>query len=341
MATCSKMSPRERFFANLQGKETDRPSVINPTSIATIETCSVLGVNFSEVHLNADKMCAVAAYGYEHLGFDSVMPYFSVLQEAAALGAVIDWGTGNAMPAQRSALFDDPSQFKFSENFLDRLPAKTVIDSIKLLRARLGNDALIIGKVMGPWTLSYHLYGVENFLIDTVAEPEKARAFLEAFKPVTMAFAAAQFAAGADMVTLADHATADLVSPSAYAGFLLPLHQEIVKYFGGGKLILHCCGNTLDRIHLFAKAGFGLFHFDSKNDIVASMAAAGSMKLTGCVNNPEILLNGTPADVECQVKTIAAAGIRFIAPECAVPLNVKNINLAAIARAVDSVDLQP
>lgn len=26
---------------------------------------------------------------------------------------------------------------------------------------------------MGPWTLSYHLYGVQRFLMDTILDPDK------------------------------------------------------------------------------------------------------------------------------------------------------------------------
>jgi [methyl-Co(III) methanol-specific corrinoid protein]:coenzyme M methyltransferase len=290
----------------------------------------MIGVNFNEVHLDADKMAALAATGYENLGFDSVMPYFSVVHEAAAFGCEIDWGKGDAMPNQKSAVFNEPDEFKMPEDFLDRLPIRTVIEAIRLLRQKFGDNVFIIGKVMGPWTLSYHLHGVEDFLIETSIEPQKVKGFLNTFKTITRVFAQAQFDMGADAVTLADHATCDLVSPHAYRELLLPVHKELNGIFKGKKLILHCCGNTLDRIGMFAEAGFGLFHFDSKNDIGQAKKAAGSMKLTGCVNNPEVLLNGNRKDVERQVRKIIGEGIGLISPECAVPLRVKNENLCEI-----------
>lgn len=328
------LTPKERFFTLLEGKEADRAAVINPTSVATVESCGKLGINLSEVHLDSEKMTALATHSYENLGFDSVMPYFSVIQEAAAFGCGIDWGTGDAMPNQKSVVFTDPEQFKMPDDFLDRLPIKTVVESIAGLRKRLGRGALIIGKVMGPWTLSYQLHGVEDFLVETITEPETVKEFLDRFKKITIAFAAAQFEAGADIITLADHATADLVSPVTYKELLLPVHKEINKYFNDRKFILHCCGNTLDRMHLFAEAGFPVFHFDSKNDIGQSTKASGSMMLTGCVNNPEVLLKGTAGDVEKQVEEILAGGIRLVSPECAIPLKVSNANLEAIAQTV-------
>lgn len=77
-----------------------------------------------------------------------------------------------------------------------------------------------------------------------------------------------------------------------------------------------------------------MFHFDSQNDIARSVEAAGEMRLAGCVNNVDVLLNGSSKDVAKQVKAIAAGGIRLIGLECALPLRVKNENLAAIAATV-------
>jgi [methyl-Co(III) methanol-specific corrinoid protein]:coenzyme M methyltransferase len=329
-----KMNSRERFFSLLKGDEADRLAVINPTSIATSESCEELGIDFSHVHLDADKMAALAAYGYEVIGFDSVMPYFSVVQEAAALGATIDWGGNGGMPCQKGHLFTEPEEFVMPKDFLDRSPIKTVIDSIKLLKKRLKNEAVIIGKVMGPWTLALHLYGVENVMVDSLLEPEKLAEFIDLFKKITKTFAIAQFEAGADVITIADHVTSNLVGPDMYLKYVQKVHIELNREFGEGKLILHCCGNTVDRIQHFAASGFSLFHFDSANEISESLKKAGKMKLTGCVNNPSTLLQGSKQDVSSMVRKIMEAGIKFISPECAIPLKTKNENLKEIMNTV-------
>lgn len=327
-------SPKERFFEYLAKRDIEENIVVNFVSNATLESCKALGFNFNEVHMDSDKMAALAAYPYENLGFSSVAPYFSVVQEAAAFGCQIDWGSKDTMPNQKGLAFSQPDEFKMPGDFLDRLPIKTVIESIEKLRKKLGNDAIIVGKVMGPWTLSYHLHGIEDFLIETITDPPMVKEFLDKFKEISIKFAEAQLEAGADIITIADHITADLASPAAYREFLLPIHKEINQIFGSGKLVLHCCGNTLDRIHLFEEAGFSLFHFDSKNDIEEALKAAGNMRLTGCVNNPEVLLNGDVSQVKEQVKTIIEKGIKLISPECAIPLGVKNENLKAISETI-------
>ena len=56
------------------------------------------GISFPEAHLDPEKMADLAAAGHEILGFDTIMPEFSVQQEAEALGCVVDWGSPTMMP---------------------------------------------------------------------------------------------------------------------------------------------------------------------------------------------------------------------------------------------------
>ena len=281
-------------------------------------------------------MAALAAAGHDILGFDTVMPKFSIVHSAAALGAEIDWNTGGAFPIIKKRPFSEPDQFKMPEDFLDRAPVKVVLEAIKLLKEKYNNEVAIIGKVFGPWTSAYNLYGTEDFLVDTEIEPERASAFLEAYTPIAITFAQAQFEAGADIMLWCDHVSGDLCSAAAYAQFLLPVHQKI---FGSmfdrkGPVILHACGRTLDRIGYFAQAGFDAYHFDSRNDVREAIKVAGDMLLTGCVNNPVTLLGGSVTDVEKQTLDILNAGIRLVSPECAIPCAVPNENLMAIVRTV-------
>lgn len=328
------MNSNERIWAIIEKKDFDRPGVIAPVSSATNESCKKLGIEFSKAHTNPELSAALAAYPYENLGFDSVMPYFSVVLEAAALGETIDWGSDLDMPAQKYLPGHQVDDFFMPGDFLDRAPIKALLDSIKLLRKRLGNEAFIFGKVMGAWTLGLHLCGTENFLIDTVLEKEKIHYLLGKYKQITKVFAQAQLEAGADMITMADHITGDLASKETYVEFLQPIHKRLLKLFDKNTFVLHCCGKTLDRISLFADAGFDLFHFESKNDKAQAIAAAGDMMLTGNISNTDTLFLGSPSDVEQEVKQILASGINLVSPECAIPLQVKNENLLAISKTV-------
>lgn len=328
------MSPKRRFLSALFGGRLDRASAANPTSIATVELMEATGASFPNAHLDPEKMADLAAGGHEILGYDTIAPVFSVQQEAAALGCEMDWGDPLNMPVNTSSPFSDPAEFHMPPDFLERPSIRVVLDALRLLRQRYGSGAAIVGKVMGPWTLSYHLYGLQPFLEDTILSPRRVHGFLQAFKEVTIRFGRAQMEAGADLLVLADHATGDLVSPACYRDFLLPVHREITAALGA-PTILHICGNTANRLEYIASAGFDAFHFDSKVDPATALRLVdGKMTLIGNVNNPGTLLLGDPDEVRREVRSILSAGIRIVGPECAVPLSTPNANLAAIPRAV-------
>ncbi len=189
---------------------------------------------------------------------------------------------------------------------------------------------MIVGKVMGPWSLSYQLMGIEEFLVSTLQDPGRARRSLDVLKSVTIEFARAQMQAGADIICLADHATGGMVSPLAYRDFLLPLHQEITGEIGC-PTVLHCCGNTTDRLAYFAQAGFDCYHFESQVRLEDALAAAaGKMTLMGNINNPRLLLTGAPGEVAQASREVIRSGVQILAPECAVPLTTPLENLKTL-----------
>jgi [methyl-Co(III) methanol-specific corrinoid protein]:coenzyme M methyltransferase len=278
-------------------------------------------------------MATLAAAAHDLLGYDAIMPIFSVAQEAAALGCEMDWGTRETMPVACTHPWREPDHVAIPADFLERPPIAAPLEALRRLRQTHGSRVALIGKVMGPWTLAYHLHGIQDFLAETLLEPERVRDFLHRLKAVTLLFGRAQIAAGADVLCLADHATGDLVRGTMYRDFLQPIHRELTRAFAC-PTILHICGDTLDRIGFIAEAGFAAFHFDSKVDARRAVAAAGRMRLVGNVNNPETLLRGTEAAAAREARYALEAGVRVIGPECAVPLATPLANLQAIPRAV-------
>lgn len=297
------------------------------------------GCAFPDVHNDAEQMATLAGAGFERLGYDTIAPYFSVVQEAAAMGANVDWADKSHMPTVRRFpdtgryLYEEPEQIEIPRDFLDRLPTRTVLDALRILKQRYGDEVALVGKVFGPWTIAYHLFGTESFLILVMDDPDKLRRILDRLTEITVLFGRAQVEAGADCVTLADHLTGDLCRAETYRDFLLPVHQQLAGRIAC-PVILHICGHTLDRMPHIAQSGFAAFHFDSKNDARDAVAAvAGRIKLIGNVNNPETLYGGKLDQVDREVRYALDAGVAVIGPECAVPLNMKSSALRRIVEA--------
>jgi len=77
------------------------------------------------------------------------------------------------MPDAKTHPFQKVEDLKIPENILEKPSMKVVLDALGILRRQYGDEVAIIGKVMGPWTISYHMAGTENFLLWSAIEPTR------------------------------------------------------------------------------------------------------------------------------------------------------------------------
>lgn len=336
MAFLETMKPRDRVLNALMGKPVDRPPISNPTNVATVELMDLVNAPFPDACRDPELNARLAATGYTELGFDSIMPVFSIIQESSALGCEMQWEVKDNWPTVRmyKPIWEEPEDIRIPKDFLTHPDNRCVLDSLSILKKQYGDEVAIIGKAMGPWTLAYHVFGVQQFLLMSIDNPGKTMQCLDRLKEISVLFCKAQIEAGADALTFPDHATGDLVSGEYYRKFLLELHQEMVDRISC-PLILHICGHTLDRLDFIAQTGMACFHFDSKNDPKKAMEIAGGrIQLVGNLNNPELLYARGPEQVREAVYECMDAGVDLIAPECAIPLATRLENLLEIPKAV-------
>ncbi|MDE0297327.1 MAG: MtaA/CmuA family methyltransferase [Candidatus Poribacteria bacterium] len=334
--TVGSMTSRERVLAALRRDPVDRTPVCNPTSVATVELMDLVDAPFPEANRKPDLMARLAATGYTELGFDTIMPVFTIIQESSALGCKIQWEQKDNWPTvkMREPIWEDVDDIKVPSNYLTHQDTKCVLDAIRILKREYGDEVAIIGKTMGPWSLGYHCFGVEPFLLLSLDDPGKTKLALDRMKEATIEFGIAQIEAGADALTLPDHATGDLVSGDYYKRYLRDLHTEFVERIPI-PLILHICGRTVDRMEYIAQTGMAAFHYDSKNKPAESMdVVKNRIALVGNINNPETLFAKEPEDVRQEVLKNLDARVQLVGPECAIPLQTALENLKAIPEAV-------
>lgn len=330
------MSSRERVLAALRREPVDRTPACNPTSVATVELMDLVDAPFPDANRDGELMARLAATSYTELGFDTVMPVFSIIQESSALGCRMQWEQKDNWPTVRMTepIWKEPDDIRVPNDFLTHPDMQCVLDAISRLRRELGDEVAIIGKTMGPWTLAYHCFGVEPFLLMSLDDPDRTRLCLDRMKEMTVMFGLAQIEAGADALTLPDHATGDLVSGEYYRRYLLELHTEFAERIPC-PLILHICGRTVDRMGYIAQTGMAAFHYDSKNDPAESMATVdGGIALVGNINNPQTLFAKGPEAVHEEVVRNLEAGVQLIGPECAIPLQTSIENLLQIPKSI-------
>ncbi len=326
--------PRNIFLRALVRHKVPRRATGSATSIVTADLMEEVGIHFPEAHLDPGKMAALAAAGYTEIGFDNVMPLFSVWHESAAMGCQVEWGNDNQMPDCRKRRYRVGDEISIPKDLLHRHACQVPLQAIRMLKNEYSDEVAVVGKVFGPWTLGYHMFGVQEFLINTVLEPSYIKRQMSILKEVTVQFGRAQIEAGADALCLGDHATRDLCSPDAYRDFLLDIHGEMNQRLPC-PLILHICGDTSDRIEYIKQTGMACFHFDSKVPALAARALAGdTLSLMGGTSSVEVIQKGSASTVQQDVKEKLDAGIDIIGPECAVPLNAPFHNMKTLAQEV-------
>lgn len=332
----SSMTSRERVLAALAREPVDRTPLCNPTSVATVELMDLVDAPFPAANREPELMARLAATSYTELGFDTIMPVFTIIQESSALGCKIQWEQKDNWPTVRMSepIWHEPDDIAVPADLCTHPDTACVTEAIKFLRREYGDEVAIVGKTMGPWSLGYHCFGVEPFLLLSLDDPGKTKLCLDRMKEITIEFGLAQIEAGADALTLPDHATGDLVSGDYYKRYLRDLHIEFAERLSV-PIILHICGRTVDRMEYIAQTGMAAFHYDSKNTPEEStQIVRDRISLVGNINNPETLFAKGPETVGAEVVRNLEAGVQLIGPECAIPLQTSIENLKAIPRTV-------
>ena len=128
------MSPRTRFLAAVLGERVDRPPVGTVTSLANTEAMDLCGASFPEAHGAPELMANLAAFVSLEAGFDMMFPVYSVVHEAAAVGAEVDWGRKDVMPMVREPLWSEPEEIAIPADFEERPAMKVVTEALRRLR---------------------------------------------------------------------------------------------------------------------------------------------------------------------------------------------------------------
>jgi len=172
-----KMKPIDIILLNLLNKQLSaggstkppRPGIGNFVSSTTISQMDKMNSFFPDAHYDAKKMYELSRADYEILGYDMIMPVFSVVVESYAMGCSVDWGKPSMMPQIKSAIWKNYSGIDYKNEDIKNIllknnAVKAVLECLYMLKKKYPNIA-VCGKVFGPWTLSYHFFGVQEFLI--------------------------------------------------------------------------------------------------------------------------------------------------------------------------------
>lgn len=330
------MTPRERYFAVLEGR---RPDIVPRIPILMQFAAEHIGSHYGafaadhRVLVEANLRCA-ADFGMDQLSTISD-PY----RETAGFGAEIRFHE-NAVPeclelplagleagedGLQGLTIPDPRE---ADRMRDR------VEAVRLYKEKAGATHSILGWVEGPAALAADLRGVSTFLMDLMEEPEWCGQLMDLCVETSLQFARAQVEAGADSIGVGD-AVCSQISPEIHLEWIQPRQQRLLAGIRamGARVRLHICGQTRHLWPGLTRLPIDIFDCDHMVEMAAAREAfPPEVVLAGNLDPVSVLRFGDPETIEAQVRACqAAAGPRFmICAGCEVPSGTPPENLKAL-----------
>lgn len=328
-----RMTSRERVFAVLSGQQADhRPYM----PITMMFAADVLGVKYLQAILDHKIMADAQVKTAEIFGFDHVSA-IAPTSEAVDLGAKFQWFDDQppgiieqeALLADKSALTRLPSPDSvFGASMEDR------IRGVELLRQRMGNELIVEGWVEGPCSDAADFRGMNRLMVDFADDPEFVAQLFEYSVEMAIGFAAAQIAAGADIIGIGDPPSS-LVSPRMYQEQVWPWQKKLVDaiHANGAKVRLHVCGNTRRILADIGRLGCELVDVDSPVPMDQARDQVGpGQALIGNLDPVRDVRNGSPESIQKSLETLqhTAGQAWIVAAGCEIVRDTPHENLHAM-----------
>jgi len=216
---------------------------------------------------------------------------------------------------------------------------RVYLDTVRLL-AHLPGDPVVLGGIIGPFSLAGRLFGVSEALMLTAAEPDLLNRLIEKTTSFLKGYARAFKEAGAHGIIMAEP-TAGLMSPRSVSEFSSPYINQIIREVDDRNfsVILHNCGARIGHLAPTLEAGARIMHFGKPMDIASALEQVPpDIILCGNLDPSEIFCGSTAEQLAVKTRALleATKPYRNFVPSsgCDVPGNAPMENLEAFFTTV-------
>jgi [methyl-Co(III) methanol-specific corrinoid protein]:coenzyme M methyltransferase len=331
-----EMTLKERLLNALEGKKVDKVPVCSVTQTGIVELMDKVGAPWPESHSDPELMAKLAIANYELSGLEAVRIPYCLTVLAEAMGCEVNMGTKNRQPSVIAHPYPkDLEGMEMPENMLDKGRIQAVLDSIKIIREKVGPDVPIIGGMEGPVTLASDLASVKSFMKWSLKKPELLHQVLDFATEATISYANSMVLAGADVISIADPvASPDLLSPDSFKS---ELQSRLQKFSSNvdSVTVLHICGNVGPILNYMADCGFeGLSVEEKVGSIKKAKEVLGNRaRLVGNISSPFTLLPGPIEKIKEESKKALEEGVDVLAPGCGIAPMTPLSNIKAMVEA--------
>jgi uroporphyrinogen decarboxylase len=268
---------------------------------------------YNEVVSSADKLVEVWSaairefdYDWAWLQLDDCIEF-----EVIGVGCV---GEGNILRATHDylpATRETVESLKLPDPTRDgRMPMK--LEALRRLKAEFGDTVCVVGSNAAPYSSAGLLFGLETPMLLMYDNPELLRETMDFFVDLQSRWGVAQIQAGADAIWLGDcNAFSGLLSATQYEEFAAEPCRKVIEACqkADGMVFLHNSEISIPHIELECQLKPDVVSVGPAADLNAVFGAArGKTCIMGNIDPIEVLMRGTPAQVEEEVERIMAIG---------------------------------
>jgi uroporphyrinogen decarboxylase len=336
------MNSLERIVATVQFRETDRVPVI---AQVFGHAAAIAGVTLDDYVRNGETIARCQLNALKQYGYDSVFSVMDANVETEAVGSVLQYRRNQYPVVERYALSRDGDWNALTlpdPQHSGRMPE--MLKALSILRRELGDEVLVVGCVLGPFTLTTQLLGLETALYLAIDNSTQLERLMDFATEVIIRFGLAQLQAGAHLPMVFDPSASPAVVPSKFfREFELPRLQRVFRAFAEASAVanwLHIAGPTGSILPYYLKVGVDIVNFD----YCVSAAEARKELPTTCLDGnikSVAFIEGCPADIEADAVDLLRAfhdrGGFILSSGCEIPPESMPENVTAMVNAACSL----
>ena len=300
------MTPLERVSLLLIDEEPDQ---LVRVPLVTAHAAAVAGLRPGDCVLDGQLMAEAQLAALDRYGQDAFTVFSDVGILAEAMGSTYRHDR-DAVPILDVPVVTDGAalaRLRPPQPDEGRLPV--YVEAVRALYRARGDRVPVTCFVPAPFTTAAGLRGVEDFLVDTITDPDLARRLVEIAEAAAVPILDEIVLAGGLPVLVDPLASASVASPRAYREFALPGTKRLIERLHRLDLdiVLHVCGEIGPILEDLAATGADLLSFDRTPVRVVREGVGDRMRLFGNLS-PSLLLAGEPADVRREAERAVRDG---------------------------------
>jgi uroporphyrinogen decarboxylase len=330
------MTGLERVRSAVRFQPTDRVPV---APLLGAHALALAGITYEVASADPSAQAHALLNAVELYRPDAVFTLMDLSVEPEALGAEVAVSAGRTRIVTRhlspeALLTDDLERVILAA----RIPV--FVDTVRRLRAALGDTVMVGALVSGPLTAAANAVGIETIARMLRRQRETLADMLERLTRACMAVASVHLEAGAHgIMVLEPCATSSILGPGDLRALLATHLRSLADHLRGGAIsILHVCGNCRASLRVLADTGFDALSLDAPVDLSQARGIVGpSAALMGNLDVRQLLPRGDSESVyhaaAALVAELGRAGGFILSGGCELPPETPRENVRRLVEA--------